>query len=106
MRGGLAGRHATSTQRSGRAIATHSQERFANCSDSKKPPSQRHDDLAEMLVGFHVLERLADVLEFVDLVDRQLQLAAFHCAPDVLADLVEDLTDLLDGPGAKGHADI
>jgi hypothetical protein len=36
---------------------------------------QRHDDLAEMLVGFHVLERLADVVKGKHLVDRQLQLA-------------------------------
>src|SRR5215475_4555608 len=61
--------------------------------------SQRHDDLAEMLVGFHVLERLADVVELVDLVDRQLQLARFDRAPDVLADFVE-------GAGAEGDADI
>ena len=36
---------------------------------------QRHDDLAEMLVGIHVRERLADVVEGKHLVDRQLQLA-------------------------------
>jgi hypothetical protein len=68
--------------------------------------SHRHDDLAEVLVGFHVLERLADVLEPVDLVDRQLPLARFHRAPDVLADLVEDLADLVNGAGAEGDADI
>src|SRR6202012_2997552 len=72
----------------------------------KQPPSQRDDDLAEMLVGFHVLERLADVLEFVNLVDRQLQLARFHRAPDILANLVEDLADFLDAAGAEGDADI
>src|SRR5215813_9481543 len=59
-----------------------------------------------MLVGFHVLERLADLVEPVDLVDRQLQLARFDRAPDVLADLVEDLADLLDAAGAEGDADI
>ena len=32
-----------------------------------------HHDLAEMLVGFHVFERLADVVEGKHLVDRQLQ---------------------------------
>src|SRR5581483_756884 len=64
------------------------------------------DNLAEMLVGFHVLERLADILELVDLVDRQLQLARFHCAPDILADLVEDLADFLDAAGAESDADI
>ena len=36
---------------------------------------ERHHDLAEMLVGFHVLERLADVVEGKHLVDRQLQFA-------------------------------
>src|SRR5262249_21378572 len=66
----------------------------------------RHHDLAEVFVGFHVLEGRADISELVDLVDRQLQLAAFHCAPDVLADLIEDLAHLLDRPGAEGDADI
>jgi hypothetical protein len=42
---------------------------------SAKCCSQRHDDLAEMLVGVHVLERAADVVEGKDAVDRQLQLA-------------------------------
>ena len=59
-----------------------------------------------MLIGLHVLERLADVGEFVDLVDRQLQLAGFDRAPDILADFVEDLADFLDGAGAEGDADI
>src|SRR5271169_5731469 len=79
---------------------------FANCSDSRQPTSKRHDDLAEMLVGFHVLERLADVVEGKHLVDRQLQFARFHCAPDVLADFVEDLADFLYRAGTKGDADI
>ena len=69
-------------------------------------PLHRHHDLAEVLVGFHVLERLADLGERIDLVDRQLQLAAFHRAPDVLADFVEDLADFVDGAGAEGDADI
>jgi hypothetical protein len=34
---------------------------------------QRHHDLAEVLVGFHVLERRADVVELEHLVDRQLR---------------------------------
>ena len=34
-----------------------------------------HHDLAEVLVGFHVLERLADLVERKHLVDRQLQFA-------------------------------
>ena len=59
-----------------------------------------------MLVRFHVLERLAYLVELVDLVDRQLQLARFDRAPDVLADLVEDFSDLLDGAGAEGDADF
>jgi hypothetical protein len=58
-----------------------------------------------MLVGFHVRERLADLVEFVDLVDRQLQLARFDRTPDVLADLVEDLAALVDAAGAEGDAD-
>jgi hypothetical protein len=39
-----------------------------------------HHDLAEVPVGFHVLERLADVVEGKHLVDRQLQLARFNGA--------------------------
>jgi hypothetical protein len=53
-----------------------------------------------------VLERRADLVELVDLVDRQPQLARFDGAPDVLADFVEDVADLLDGAGAEGDADI
>src|SRR6266480_7808626 len=68
--------------------------------------SKRHDNLAEVLVGFHVLERLADIVEGEHLVDRQLQLARFHRRPDILADLVKDLADLLDRAGAEGDADI
>ena len=59
-----------------------------------------------MLVGFHVLKRLADVLELEHLVDRQLQFSRFHRGPDVFADLVKDLADFLDGAGAEGDADI
>jgi hypothetical protein len=36
---------------------------------------QRHDDLAEMPVGVHVREGLADVVKGEDAIDRQLQLA-------------------------------
>ena len=78
----------------------------ANCSDFKQTTSQRHDDLAEMLVGFHVRERCADVVELEHLVDRQLQFSAFYRAPDVLADLLENLANFLDGAGAEGNADI
>src|ERR1700716_3934367 len=59
-----------------------------------------------MPVGFHVLERLADIVEGKHLVDRQLQFARFHRRPDILADFVENLADLLDRAGAEGHADI
>ena len=31
----------------------------------------RHHDLAEVLVGFHVLEGFRDLAEWIDLVDRQ-----------------------------------
>jgi len=60
---------------------------------------QRHDDLAEMLVGFHVLERLADIVECEHLVDRQLQLALLHRTPDILADFAKNLADFLDRAG-------
>src|SRR3954464_701233 len=66
----------------------------------------RHDDLAEMLVGLHVFERLVDVVEGKHLVDRQLQFSRLDRAPDVLADLLKNLADLLDGAGAEGDADI
>ena len=67
---------------------------------------QRDDDLAEMLVGVHVLESFADVVEGKHLVDRQLQLSRFHGRPKVAAGEFEDLADLLDRAGAKGDADI
>jgi len=53
-----------------------------------------------------VLERCSDLVELVDLVDRQLLLARFDCAPDVFPHFVEDVADLLDGAGAEGDADI
>src|SRR5438874_10954138 len=66
----------------------------------------RHDNLAEMLVRLHVLERLVDVVEGKHLVDRQLQFSRLDRAPDVLADFLKNLADLLDGAGAEGDADI
>ena len=59
-----------------------------------------------MLVGLHVRERLADLVECKHLVDRQLQLAGFHRRPDILADFAEDVADFLDRSGAEGDADI
>jgi hypothetical protein len=55
-----------------------------------------------VLVGFHVLERLADVGEGKHLVDRQLQFSLLDRAPDILADFVENLADFLDRAGAEG----
>ena len=55
-----------------------------------------HHDLAEVLVRFHALERLADIIEREHLIDRQLQLARFHCRPQLTLRFVEDLADLLD----------
>jgi hypothetical protein len=81
-------------------VAQRLLERPAGCA------LHRHHNLPKMLVRLHVLERLADVGKRIDLVDRQLQLAGFHRAPDVLADFVEDLADFLDGAGAEGDADI
>src|ERR1700722_12269084 len=54
----------------------------------------------------HALECLADVVEGEHLIDRQLQLAAFHRRAEVVARFVEDLVDLLDRAGAEGDADI
>ena len=67
---------------------------------------QRHHDLADVPIGFHVLERLADVGEFVDLVDRQLQLARLDRVPDILVQLVEDRADSLDRAGTEGGANM
>src|ERR1700674_1088069 len=67
---------------------------------------QRHHDLAEMPVGFHVLERLADILEGKHLVDRQLQFARFDRGPDIFPDFVKDLADFLDRAGTEGDADV
>src|SRR5262249_3202188 len=100
MGGGLAGRRLTSSSHPHAQAATHSQERFvANCSEFNEQELQRHHDFAEVLVGFHVFERPADVGELVDLVDRQLQLAALHGSPDVLAHFVKNLADFLDAAG-------
>src|SRR5258708_21868274 len=59
-----------------------------------------------MPVRFHVRERLADLGERINLVDRQLQLSAFYCAPDIFPHLVKNLADFLDRAGAEGDADI
>jgi hypothetical protein len=56
-----------------------------------RSPLQRHDDLAEMLVGFHVLERLANIVEGEHTIDRQLQLPRVHGAPDVLSDRISSM---------------
>src|ERR1700730_801867 len=77
-----------------------------NVRPARLRPLQRHDDLAEMLVGFHVLERLADIVEREHLVDRQLQLALLHRRPDVFPDLVKNLADFLDRTGAEGDTDV
>src|SRR3569833_636035 len=72
----------------------------------KSSSSERDHDLAEVLVGVHMRERVADVLETVDAIDWQLQLACLDRAPDVLADLLEDPAYLVDGAGAEGDADV
>jgi len=59
-----------------------------------------------MPVGFHVLECLADLVKGKYLVDRQLQFSRFHRAPKILAHLVENLADFLDGAGTEGDADV
>src|SRR3954447_23964689 len=66
----------------------------------------RHHDLAEVLVGFHVLEGFGDLVEWIDLVDRQFQFAGFHRRPDVLFDFTKYLADFLDRAGPEGHADV
>src|SRR6266403_3028048 len=76
------------------------------CTASGTRQLQRHHDLAEMPVGFHVLERLSDIVERKHLVDRQLQFAGFHRGPDILADFIKDLADFLDRTGTEGNADI
>src|SRR5262249_10532269 len=89
------------------APASHRRRAFISLSlRDTRASSQRHNDLAEMLVGFHVRERRSDLVELVDLVDRQLQFARFDGAPDVFPDLVEDFSDFLDAAGAEGDADI
>src|SRR5260370_25844289 len=59
-----------------------------------------------MPVGFHVLERTADIVEGEHLVDRQLQLSRFHRGPDVFPDFVKNLADFFDRAGAEGDADV
>src|SRR5579863_9948982 len=107
MGAGLAARHATSKRRSN---ALSPLTCSSNCCElfllESRRTLQRHDNFAEMLVGFHALEGLADVGKCKHLVDRQLQCARFHRRPDVVANLVEDVADLLDRAGAEGDADI
>src|SRR5690349_2387986 len=70
MGGGLAAHPLTSSGHPQEQAATNSQERsVANCSEFNEQELQRHHDLAEVLVGFHVLERLADVGELENPVD-------------------------------------
>src|SRR5260221_10700093 len=76
------------------------------CTASGTRQLQRHHDLAEVFVCFHVLEGLADIVEGKNLVDRQLQFAGFHRGPDILADFIKDLADFLDRTGTEGNADI
>src|SRR6516165_10401329 len=87
------------------AIATYSQPSLRIVL-IRAGTSQRHHDLAEMPVGFHVLERLADVVEAKHLVDRQPEPAALDGAPDILFNFVKNLADFVDGAGAEGDADI
>src|SRR6185437_13939661 len=107
MCAGLAARHATLKRRSN---AQSPLTCSSNCCELFLLESgrtlQRDDNLAEMLVGFHAFECLADVGECKHLVDRQLQFARFHRRPDIPANFVEDRADLLDRAGAEGDADI
>src|SRR5579871_5732588 len=89
---------------SANAVITMATKNFIGI--SPKLISKLDDDLAEMLVGVHALERLADVVKGKHLVDRELQLARFHRAPEVAAGELENLADFLDRAGAEGDTDI
>src|SRR5579872_3532989 len=67
---------------------------------------ERHDDLAEVLVGLHVREGLPDIVKCEHLVDRQLQLAGFHRPPDILSDFVKDGADFIHRAAAEGDTDV
>src|SRR6266702_1502492 len=68
-------------------------ERIARAAAKSRSRLYRHHDLAEMLVGFHVLERL---------VDRQLQFPRFPRRPDVLRHLLKNLADFFHCADAEG----
>nr|WP_325342280.1 hypothetical protein [Xylophilus sp.] len=68
--------------------------------------SKPDDNLAEASVGFHVSESIADCIECEDAIHRQCQRSAFQRRPKVIAYALENIPNLLDGPGAEGHADI
>src|SRR5271170_3274165 len=65
-----------------------------------------YHDLSKMLIGTHEGERVGDVVQLVDFVDRQRQLASFERRPQVGAHQADDLADFVERTGAEGHADI
>src|SRR5476651_1203759 len=63
-------------------------------------------NLAEVLVGAHVLVAGLGLGERIGLVDRHLDAAGLDVIPQVGAHLDKDLAHLLDRAGAEGDADI
>src|SRR5580658_7162409 len=87
-------------------VHTGVSSRFDKWNNSSVFELKPHHDLAEVLVGFHMRERLADVVKGKHLVDRQLQFARLHRRPDILSNLLENLADFIDRAGPEGDADI
>src|SRR5690606_31022780 len=66
----------------------------------------RHNDLAEMAVGFHVRIGLRDVGEGEHLVDRQRESTCGDRRPEIGTHRGEDVADFRDGAAAERDADI
>src|SRR6476661_10638626 len=67
---------------------------------------RNQQNLAEVLVGPHVLMAGLGLRQRIGLVDRHLDAAGLDVVPEVGAHLDEDLAHLLDRAGAEGDADV
>src|SRR5262249_62269467 len=66
----------------------------------------RDDNLPEMPVGIHDIQRFRNLRERKNLVDRQVELAGLHGRPQIGVHQPVDLADLLKRSRAEGDADV
>src|SRR5258708_22210997 len=67
---------------------------------------RNEQNLAEVLVGAHVLVAGLGLGERIGLLDRELDAAGLDVIPQVGAHLDQDFAHLLDGAAAEGDADV